>query len=103
MITGCSNHGCVVRGTTSGQHTNGICGCVQSKIRQGEVEIEISGQKVGPGYSIGDDYYGKVRDMRIVCEWLKNGGLRDILKLAEKEAKPTLTIRGRWDSNVENF
>jgi len=83
MIKGCSNHGCVVRGTTSGQYTNGICSCVQYKIRQGERLIEINGQKVGPGYVIDD--YGKVCDMRIVCEWLKDGGLRDILKLAEAE------------------
>jgi len=83
MTKGCSNNGCVVKNTTSGQHTNGICGCVQSKIRQGEVVIEISGKKVGPGSVADGDYYGKVRDMRIVREWLKNGGLRDILLLSK--------------------
>lgn len=83
MIKGCSNNGCVAKNTTSGQHTNGICDCVRCEIRQGEVVIEINGQKVGPGYVINDDYYGEVRHMRIVREWLKNGGLRDILLLSK--------------------
>ncbi|MBF0098699.1 MAG: hypothetical protein HQM05_15345 [Magnetococcales bacterium] len=96
MIKGCSNHNCAVKGNTPGMHTNGICGCVDFKIRENEAAIEINGQKVGPGYFFDyksfirkfsqkrmHDHSEQLSKMRIVCEWLKDGGLHDILKLAE--------------------
>jgi hypothetical protein len=79
MIKGCSNHRCAVRGTTSGQHTNGICRCVEIDTR--EDRIKIHGKCVGPLLE-----FDQRRDIR---NWLCHGGLRDILKLAEAEPDST--------------
>lgn len=85
MIEGCSNHNCAVKGKTPGMHTNGICGCVDFKVRENEAAIEINNQKVGPTFtfSTGDNYYEAIRKLQNIREWLRDGGLHDILKLAE--------------------
>jgi hypothetical protein len=84
MIKGCSNHGCAVKGETPGMHTNGICRCVQVcwRDKPGEpnppILIEINGVPVGPDV-------GEHLDGRQIADWLRKGGLHDILALERKE------------------
>ena len=78
MIRGCSNHGCVVKGETPGMHTNSICQCV--KIHWGgslalpEITIRVAGRDVGRACRTPIE-------SEILCRWLREDGLRDILAL----------------------
>lgn len=78
MITGCSNHGCAVKGETSGMHANGICQCV--KIHWGgslalpEITIRVAGRDVGRACRTPIE-------AEVLCRWLREDGLRDILAL----------------------
>jgi hypothetical protein len=73
MIKGCANHGCILKETPD---KHNICECVAI---DGEVScrIQIEGQLVGPY-----DYFS---NCQIIRDWLRGGGLRDILKLATEK------------------
>ena len=74
MITGCSNHGCAVKGATGGMHTNSICKCVRSaKPSLDGYAIVVCGGRVGPELCMSECI--------IIMRWLKGSGLRDILAL----------------------
>lgn len=75
MITGCSNHGCAVKGDTGGMHTNSICNCVRrSRTSAGGCSIVVCDGRVGSEMNYVEG--------AIVMRWLTSGGgLRDILAL----------------------
>lgn len=84
MLEGCSNHNCAIKGETGGMYTNGICNCVRAATKAESILssrswIEIDGRIVGPQTTRGNEIY-------IIRNWLKGGGLRDILALEQKES-----------------
>lgn len=82
MIKGCSNHNCTVKGKTPGMHTNGICRCIGSIWKEGDLYITIDGHRVGENVASTCESYA-------IRKWLYKG-LRDILALERKEQNDEL-------------
>lgn len=77
MINGCSNYKCAVTGRTEGQFTQSTCGCVGVTGYADLIEIKICGNSVGNPVFFPSAH--------IIVDWLKDGGLRDILALEREE------------------